>query len=166
MSPAHFWLGCICCKVTLQQVRCDIELMVTVCCCLVFACCNHRYAILAHQPAHPMMTEIKANLFQFLSCAWPANLGTLMRKTLPCNSYQPRLRRDCSLKCASVTRSDRCLRLAGRLRNAQKPRWLTSKTSHSRLVEKLALCSSIDLNLRAFGPRRTALLFLGSPSPP
>jgi len=35
--------------------------------------------------------------------------------------WLPKLRRDCSLMCANVTKSDRCLRRVGRLRNARSP---------------------------------------------
>ncbi len=47
--------------------------------------------------------------------------------------------------CASVTRSDCCLRLAGgRLRKARNPRVLTPTTSHNRLAGKWPLCSSSE----------------------
>lgn len=62
--------------------------------------------------------------------------------------------------------SGQVLRLKGRGVKARKPRGLTSMTSHNRWVGKLLRCSSMNLNLMAFGSRRTALPFLGSPSPP
>jgi hypothetical protein len=59
-----------------------------------------------------------------------------------------------------------CLRLAGRLRKARKPRGLTFITRHSRSTGKVPRCSSTNLNLTAFGSRRTGGLFLGCPSRP
>jgi hypothetical protein len=67
---------------------------------------------------------------------------------------------------ANVTISDRCLRLAGRLRNARKPRALTFMTWHIRPMENADWCSSMKLNLTAFGSRRTPWPFLGFPFPP
>ncbi len=56
--------------------------------------------------------------------------------------------------------------LAGRLRKARKPRGLTFITRQSRSTGKAPRCSSTNLNLTAFGSRRTGWLFLGCPSPP
>ena len=53
----------------------------------------------------------------------------------------------------------RCLRLAGRLRKARKPRGLTFIERHSRSTGKPPRCSSKNLNLTAFGSRRTGGLF-------
>ena len=66
---------------------------------------------------------------------------------------------------ANVIKSDRCLLLAGRLRNARKPRDLTPTTSHNRLDGKLDLCSSTNINLIALGPQRTAWPSSGKQSP-
>ncbi len=76
---------------------------------------------------------------------------------------RPRLRRDCSLTGARTTLSMRCQRLAGRLRKARSPRGLTFVTWHSRSIGKAPRCSSTNLNLTAFGSRRTGWLFSGSP---
>ena len=62
----------------------------------------------------------------------------------------------CSLMCTSKTISDRYLRLASLLRNAHKSQGLTYKTSHSRLVEKLAQYAQINRSLKTLGLRRTA----------
>ncbi len=62
--------------------------------------------------------------------------------------------------------SERCLRLAGRLWKARKPRGLTFITRHSRSIGNAPRCSSANLNLTAFGSQRTGWLFLGCPSPP
>ena len=51
-------------------------------------------------------------------------------------------------------------RLAGRLRKARNPRGLTFITRHNRSVGKLRRCSSTNLNLTAFEPRRTGWPFL------
>lgn len=69
-SPFLVWL--IRREVTIQQVWRNVELVIAVCRDLVFAGSNHRYAVLAHQTSHATMTYIKANLFEFLSHAWPA----------------------------------------------------------------------------------------------
>lgn len=58
-----------------------------------------------------------------------------------------------------------CLRLAGRLRNARKPRGLTSITRHRRSTGKAPRCSSTNLNLTAFGSRRTGWLPKKQPTP-
>jgi transposase InsO family protein len=60
--------------------------------------------------------------------------------------------------CANVTRSDRCLRLAGRLRHARKPRRLTSMTRHIRPIatgkhEFDQLCAELDIEHRLTPPR-------------
>jgi len=52
------------------------------------------------------------------------------------------------------------------LRKALKPRGLTFITRQSRSTGKAPRCSSTNLNLTAFGSRRTGWLFLGCPSPP
>ena len=56
---------------------------------------------------------------------------------------------------ARTTLSMRCQRLAGRLRKARSPRGLTFVTWHSRSLGKAPRCSSTNLNLTAFGSRRT-----------
>jgi hypothetical protein len=53
----------------------------------------------------------------------------------------------------------RCQRLAGRLQKARSPRGLTFLTWHSRSIGKAPRCSSTNLNLTAFGSRRTGWLF-------
>ena len=53
----------------------------------------------------------------------------------------------------------RCQRLAGRLQKARSPRGLTFLTWHSRSIGKAPRCSSTNLNLMAFGSRRTGWLF-------
>jgi hypothetical protein len=52
---------------------------------------------------------------------------------------------------------------AGQARN---PRGLTFITRHSQSIGKAPRCSPTNLNLTAFGSRRTGWLFLGCPSPP
>ena len=52
--------------------------------------------------------------------------------------------------CAKVTGSDRCLRLAGRLRKAGRPRALTPTTWHNRLTGKLALRYSSAAHTRFY----------------
>jgi hypothetical protein len=92
-------VGGICCKVTVQQVRRDIEFVITVCChplagrasfgcprslCLRVLttdmpfwrihCLTGDVYITEKETAHPTMTDIQADLFQFLSHARPATL--------------------------------------------------------------------------------------------
>lgn len=118
--PFLIWLVSI--EITFQQVWHNVELVIAICCDLVFARSDHAYAVLAHQAADATMADTQADFFQFSSHSWAATLGALLRNTLPCSAYLPRLRCDCSLIGANVTRSDRCLRPAGRLQHARKPR--------------------------------------------
>ena len=138
----------------------------------MFARSYNRYAVLTHQTSDTTVTDIQADLFQFFGHAWPAiTAQTETGLLLPS--------RDIAAQCpagqwmwASVTKSDRCLRLARRLRNARKPRELTFITLQRRAVSKVPACSSMNLNLMAFGPRRTGrrensppdcFLILGTP---
>ena len=62
-------VGRISVEVAIQQVWRDIELMIAVGCCLVFAGSDDGYAVLAHQPADT------------------APLGRLLRNRLPGNGW-------------------------------------------------------------------------------
>src|SRR5680860_320217 len=58
------------CKVPVQQVRCDIELVIAVRRDLVFARSHNGYAVLAHQTAHTAVPNIQTNLFQLFCHSW------------------------------------------------------------------------------------------------
>jgi len=59
-------------EVTIQQIGCDVEAVIAVGCCLVFAGSDHFEAILAHQTAHTTMANAQTGLFQLLRHTWPA----------------------------------------------------------------------------------------------
>jgi len=61
-----FLVGPIRCKVAVQQVRRDVELVIAVRSYLVFARSDHRYTVLAHQPANTPMTDFQPQFFEFL----------------------------------------------------------------------------------------------------
>ena len=155
----------ICHEVTIQQIGRDVELViavplsagcsaiacramvVTLCLrvrttdmqfwrvhCLVVAACSDE-----RETANTTMANIQTNFLQLFGHARPVMAA--------------RLRRDCTLICASVIRSDRCLRLAGRLRKARRPRELTCITWHIRCMENVVWCSSMNLNLTDFDPQ-------------
>jgi hypothetical protein len=91
---------------TAQQIWRDVELVITVGRGLMFARSDHKYTVLAHQTANSAVTDIKANLFELLSHAWP----TIAAKT---------------------------------------------EARHMPPIENADWCSSMNLNLTAFGSRRT-----------
>ena len=68
-SPFLVW--CIRHKVTIQQVRRDVEPVVTVCRDLVLACSNNGYAVVAHQSTNTAVAHIQTDLVQLFGHAWP-----------------------------------------------------------------------------------------------
>ena len=72
MFTGPFLVRRFCHEVTIQQVRCDVELVVAVSCNLVFACPHNGYIILAHQTANAAMPNVQTSIFQFFGHAWPA----------------------------------------------------------------------------------------------
>ena len=58
-------------KVAVQQVRCNIELVIAVRGDLVFAGSDNGDSVLTHQPANTAVADIKAQLLQFLRHSWP-----------------------------------------------------------------------------------------------
>ena len=100
------------------------------------------------------MTDIQANLIEFFRHSRTSITGKAeTRFFFPSH-------RNCVSTAgwwmrASVTMSDRCRRLAGRLRNARKPRVLTSITWHIRPTANANWCALMDVNRTAFGARRT-----------
>ena len=69
-SPFLVWS--IRCKVPIQQIGRDVELVITVCCSLMFARSDNRYTVLTHQTPDTTVADIQANVFQLLSHSWPA----------------------------------------------------------------------------------------------
>ena len=67
-----FLVWSICCELTIQQVRRDVERVVAVCGRLEFMCPFNDDPVLAHQPPDPPMTDIDPNLLQFFGHSWPA----------------------------------------------------------------------------------------------
>lgn len=61
----------VCCEVTGQQLRRDVELVFAVRCHLVFTSSHDGYAILAHQASNTTMPDVQADLFQLLRHPWP-----------------------------------------------------------------------------------------------
>ena len=53
----------VCLEVAIQLVRRDVERVIAVRCHLVFARSDDRYAVLTHQPADSVVTDIQADLF-------------------------------------------------------------------------------------------------------
>jgi hypothetical protein len=57
----------VCCEVSIQQIGCDVELVVAIGRGLVFSGPDNGYTILAHQTAHTAMANIQADLLQLWS---------------------------------------------------------------------------------------------------
>jgi len=109
---------------------------------LVFARTHNRYAVLTHQTPDTTMADIQADPFQFFSHAWPA-IATL---TAPwCGPAWPNQTAACGWPVDYGM-------------HVNHVNW-PSMTLQRRAVSKAPACSSMNLNLMAFGPRRTALLF-------
>ena len=101
-------------EVPIQQVWRDVELVIAISRDLVFAGPYERYAVLTYQLPYTAVPDIQADLLQLFCYPRP----TVAAKA------ETRL----FLDMRKRTRSDRCLRLAGRLRKARSPRALTSTT--------------------------------------
>jgi len=67
-----FSIGLVRAEVTIQQVWRDVELVIAICCDLVFSGSNHGYAVLTHQPTHAAVADIQANFFQLFCHPRPA----------------------------------------------------------------------------------------------
>ena len=59
-------------EVLLQEIRCDVELVVAVRSCLEFMSSDHRNGILPHQTTHPAVPDTHPQLVQFFRHPGPA----------------------------------------------------------------------------------------------
>jgi hypothetical protein len=153
-----FLVRLISCEVPAQQVRCDVELMITVRRDLVFAGSHYRYTVLTHplpgsclpanderETPNTSMANVRTDLFQLFGHPWPAIAAQAETGLL----FDVRQRHQI-----------RSLSAAGRVAaEGRKPRELTPTTLHNRFAGKQSMCSSINPNLIALDPQRTGWLF-------
>ena len=66
-----FLIGSICREVPVQQVWCNVELVVAVSCDRVFMGSDDRNPVLSHQSADAAVADFQTNLFQLFGHPWP-----------------------------------------------------------------------------------------------
>ena len=68
-SPFLIWSITI--EVAIQQVRCDVELVIAVGRDLMLTCSQDRDAVLTHKPANTAVPDVQADLLQLFRHPWP-----------------------------------------------------------------------------------------------